>query len=103
MPLHGMGFDMLPMPDQRATLDRMPGSSIPVLRQPFEPGDMLPLWASSTRIVGDHHLYDLDLDPYEQENRAGEAGAREMTELLVEALRAVDAPAEQFARLGLPA
>jgi hypothetical protein len=103
MPLHGMGFDMLPMPDHRATIDHMPGSTIPVLRQPFEPGDMVPLWAGSARIVGDHHLYDLDLDPHEQENRAGEAAAREMTGLLVEALRAVDAPAEQFARLGLPA
>lgn len=103
MPLHGMGFDMLPLPDHRAELHRMPGSTVPVLRQPFEPRDMLPLWAGSARIVGDHHLYDLDLDPHERENRAGEAAEKEMVDLLVEALRAVDAPDEQFARLGLPA
>jgi arylsulfatase A-like enzyme len=102
MPLHGMGIDMIPMPDHRATLDRMPGSQIPVIRQPFTAGDMVPLWASSARIVGDHHLYDLDVDPHEAENRAAEPNAAEMAEMLIDALRSIDCPAEQFHRLGLP-
>ena len=32
----------LPAPDDRATLDKMPGSQVPVIRQPFREGDMLP-------------------------------------------------------------
>ena len=64
---------------------------------------MLPLFASSPRIVGDHHLYDLDVDPDEAENRHGEDVERELVDLLVEALSGVGAPAEQFERLGLPA
>ena len=35
----------LPRPDERAWLDRMPGTKVPVIRQPFEPGDMIPYWA----------------------------------------------------------
>jgi hypothetical protein len=81
-------------------LDRMPGSSIPVIRQPFEPGDALPFWVAR-RIAGQHHLYDVDLDPDERENRVGEPIEKEMLDLLHEALRAVDAPGEQSARLGL--
>jgi arylsulfatase A-like enzyme len=103
MPVHGLEVPLLPLPDDRATLDRMPGSAVPVIRQPFAPGDLLPLFAATTRIVGRHHLYDLDVDPDEQENRMGEpAMERELQELLVEALRDVAAPDEQLARLGLP-
>jgi arylsulfatase A-like enzyme len=101
MPVHGLGFPLLPLPDGRATLDYMPGSTVPVLRQPFRAGDMIPLFASSARIAGDHHLYDLDLDPDEQENRQGEAGEKAWVDALEQALRSVEAPAEQFARLGL--
>ncbi|MGH8631371.1 MAG: sulfatase-like hydrolase/transferase, partial [Burkholderiales bacterium] len=32
----------LPLPDERAVLDRMPGSKVPVIRQPFRAGDLLP-------------------------------------------------------------
>jgi hypothetical protein len=35
----------LPRPDARATLHRMPGTDVPVIRQPFEAGDRLPFWA----------------------------------------------------------
>ncbi len=101
MPVHGLTFPLLPLPDDRAELDRMPGSTVPVLRQPFQAGDMLPFFASGDRIVGAHHLYDLDVDPDEQENRRGEALERELVDLLTEALTATDAPAEQFERLGL--
>jgi hypothetical protein len=100
MPVPVVGFESLPAPDQRAWLDTMPGSEVPVIRQPFEPGDRLPLFANPA-AVGDHHLYDLGVDPAEAENRRGEAGEREMLELLRVALAAVDAPAEQFTRLGV--
>ncbi len=101
MPLHVPGIEALPPPDDRAVLDRMPGSSIPVIRQPYAAGDRVPFWASGAKSVGQHHLYDLDVDPHEQENRAGERAEHELVDLLVTALRHVDAPADQFERLGL--
>ncbi len=101
MPVHIPGFDALPLPDQRAWLDTMPGSQVPVIRQPYAEGDAIPFWAGGARTVGQHHLYNLDIDPNEQENRTGEASEHEMIELLRVALDAVDAPAEQLARLGL--
>ncbi len=95
-------FMAFPPPDRRAWLDFMPGSEIPVIRQPFEPGDMLPYWTRGGEgISGRHHLYDLDVDPDEQENRSTESVADEMTELLRTALREVEAPVEQVQRLGL--
>jgi hypothetical protein len=101
MPLHVGGLGALPPPDDRAVLDRMPGSSVPVIRQPFRAGDALPFWAGAVR-PGEHHLYDLSVDPDEGENRAGEARAEgEMVELLRTALEAVDAPSDQYERLGL--
>ncbi|HSL73279.1 MAG TPA: sulfatase [Ilumatobacteraceae bacterium] len=104
MPTHrGLeDFMQFPKPDRRAVLDFMPGSDIPVIRQPFAAGDTLPFWAGGARNVGRHHLYDLDVDPDETENRHGESTAEaEMIDLLRTALDDVDAPAEQFARLGL--
>ena len=104
MPTHrGLeDFMRFPKPDRRAVLDFMPGSDIPVIRQPFAAGDTLPFWAGGARNVGRHHLYDLDVDPDEQENRHGEAAAEtEMVDLLRTALADVGAPDEQFARLGL--
>jgi arylsulfatase A-like enzyme len=100
MPLHLPGGKGLPAPDDRAWLDHVPGSSVPVIRQPFAPGDALPFWVSN-RSVDRHHCYDLDVDPDETENRADEPLAREMADLLRTALGDVEAPDEQFARLGL--
>ena len=100
MPVNIAGFDELPAPDERAVLDNMPGTTVPVIRQPFQPGDLLPFWvagADSDR----HHLYDLDVDPDEQENRVGESLEAEMLDLLRTALLEVEAPAEQFQRLGI--
>jgi hypothetical protein len=101
MPVHGLDIALLPMPDGRATLERMPGSTVPVIRQPFVAGDHLPFWASGSRLAGQHHLFDLDVDPEETEDRHGEPVEAEMTELLAAALAGVDAPTEQFERLGL--
>ena len=86
------------MPDERARLGRMPGSGIPVIHQTFEAGDQVPFWAYAT-FSGDH-VYDLAADPHELVNRKDEPVARELAERLHAALQAVEAPAEQFARLG---
>ncbi len=101
MPVHVPGFDVtLPMPDGRARLDTMPGTSIPVIRQPFAAGDQVPFWAN--RLSVDRHFwFDLDVDPDEQENRVGESGEAAMIDLLRAALDDVEAPADQYTRLGL--
>ena len=104
MPVHkGLeSYMRFPTPDRRAFLDVMPGTDIPVIRQPFAEGDVLPFWAGGGRNVGNHHLYDVDLDPDETENRASDtAAAADMLDLLRTALTDVEAPDDQFARLGL--
>ena len=79
-------FMRFPKPDGRAWLDTMPGTDIPVIRQPFAPGDLLPFWAGGGGHLGEHHLYDVSNDPTEAENRAGETGERDMIDLLRAAL-----------------
>lgn len=102
MPIHALPDLELPRPDRRARLDFMPGSDVPVIRQPFEPGDMLPYWVGN-RCVDRHHLFDVDDDPTEQADLVGRAPRHEaeMLDLLRVALDAVDAPADQYERLGL--
>ena len=51
--------------------------------------------------VGRHHLYDLDVDPDERENRRGESTEAEMVDLLRTALIEVEAPEDQLRRLDL--
>ena len=101
MPIHGIDeARLLPRPDRRARLDFMPGSDVPVIRQPFAPGDRLPFWVG-TACVGAHQLFDLDVDPCEDENLAGTRAERDMIDLLRAALESVHAPGEQFERLGI--
>lgn len=103
MPVHGPGLGpdvTLPPPDARAWLDFMPGSTVPVLRQPFLPGDRLPFWVGAGH-VDTNHLFDLDVDPAEEEDRAGTRAEAELVELLRSALDAVEAPREQYLRLGI--
>ena len=92
----------LPNPDRRAFLDFMPDSDIPVIRQPFQQGDLLPFWAVEPRI-GDDHLYTIADDPEESENRVGQDSSLElhMQSMLREALSSLAAPEEQLQRLGL--
>src|SRR5262245_24893331 len=99
MPLHAAPDLRLPLPDDRARLDRMPGSKVPVIRQPFGPGDRLPFWALGG-FTGTH-LYDLANDPREAENLAGSAAEKRAEELLRAALVELEAPDDQLARLGL--
>ena len=71
-----------------------------MIRQPFASGDFLPFWAYG--VETDHHLlHDLDADPWQTENRAGAPDEKEAVDLLRAALDEVDAPAEQYERLGL--
>jgi hypothetical protein len=84
----------------------MPGTDVPVIRQPFAPGDRIPFWVGH-HAVDTHFLFDLDNDPGENENRAGGPAAAdvaeeaEMVELLRAALADVEAPGEQLERLGI--
>jgi arylsulfatase A-like enzyme len=89
----------LPPPDHRAFLDRMPGSAIPVIHQPYAAGDALPFWAR-TRPSG-NYLFDRVADPDEIENLAGSPLETQAARRLAEALKAIEAPESQFVRLGL--
>jgi arylsulfatase A-like enzyme len=100
MPTHILTREQeLPLPDQRARLDHMPGSRVPVIRQMWDASDALPYWAG--RRFSGNHLYDLRDDPGENENLAGAACEIDAAGALRDALKSVDAPAEQFVRLGL--
>jgi len=101
MPVHGLEDQTrLPPPDRRARLDFMPGSDVPVIRQPFEPADPLPFWVGGNTVDA-HFLFDLDDDPGESENLVGTAAEAAMIELLRVALQEVEAPGEQLDRLGI--
>jgi arylsulfatase A-like enzyme len=95
MPVHSLPDLRLPRPDDRAWLDRMPGSTVPVIRQPFATGDPLPFWAYGV-VPGRHGRYELS-DTASLRPAADGDGV----ELVAAALEGVDAPAEQFERLGL--
>ncbi len=100
MPTHVLAREReLPLPDQRAVLGRMPGSTVPVIKQVWDASDNVPFWAWA-QFTG-HHLFDLANDPGENDNRAGGADEGRMIELLRGALSEVEAPSEQFTRLGL--
>ena len=100
MPIGGWPDVKLPPPDDRATLDRMPGSTIPVIRQPFQAGDLLPYWASTRPM--ETLLFDRIEDPAESHNLASDSSvAGDAEEMLRVALQSVEAPDDQFVRLGL--
>ncbi len=99
MPIHSAPDLRLPAPDDRAALDRMPGSRIPVIRQPFKAGDALPFWALG-KFSG-NCLYRIGEDPEEENNLSGTASEKDAADALRSALKAVEAPSDQFKRLGL--
>lgn len=99
MPVHGLSGLKLPVPDDRAWLDRMPGSNIPVIRQPFRSGDALPFWAYSQ--FDGHHCFDLGEDPGEEHDLVGTPAEAQLTEQLRAALVEIEAPDDQFERLAL--
>jgi hypothetical protein len=99
MPVHSLPDLRLPLPDHRAVLDRMPGSTVPVIRQPFTAADTLPFWAY-TRFTG-HHCFDVGDDPGEDRDLVGTSVEARLVEHLRAALDEVEAPDDQLARLGL--
>lgn len=100
MPTHVLTREQeLPLPDHRAVLGRMPGSTVPVIRQTWDASDHVPFWARA-KFTG-NHLYDLTTDPSEDNNRAGQPQEKHHADLLRHALEQVEAPPEQFERLGL--
>ena len=100
MPTHGAldPREALPAPDQRAFLDRMPGSATPVIHQTWDAGDQLPYWALA-RTSG-NYVFDLANDPGEEENLKGGPLESELAERLRAALNKIEAPRTQFQRLG---
>ncbi|MBI1261766.1 MAG: sulfatase-like hydrolase/transferase [Rhizobiales bacterium] len=99
MPTHFLSREQeLPLPDDRAFLDRMPGSNVPVIHQPWSEGDKLPYWAFTK--FGGNHLYNIETDPEESRNLAGTALETIMAEKLDAALIELEAPESQRKRLG---
>lgn len=89
-----------PAPDGRAELRFMPGTEVPVIRQPFEPGDLLPFWAAMAAPVTSC-LFDVDVDPGELENQAGGRQEAELADALAVELRRIEAPSDVLERIGL--
>jgi hypothetical protein len=79
----------------------MPGTRVPVIRQPLDEAQM----AATLWTMGDHRgdlLFDVAGDPREEHDLSGDpARHRSAVERLRAALAEVDAPAEQMARLGM--
>jgi hypothetical protein len=99
MPVHHLPDFRLPAPDDRAFLDRMPGSRVPVIRQPFQEGDLLPFWSIGT--PPGNHLWHVAEDPAEARDLRGGPEEKRLADALRAALAAVEAPADQLERLGL--
>ena len=99
MPVTSLPDLRLPLPDDRAVLDRMPGSTVPVIRQPFAAVDALPFWAYGG--FRGSELYDVAEDPAEERNLVGTPTEKEQADRLREALLEIDAPDDQLLRLGL--
>jgi len=101
MPIHAMPNVRLPKPDSRAVLDYMPGSDVPVIRQPFGPGDPVPFWAMTNAGEPRDLLFDVIDDPFENGDLCGTDLENRLIEVLRGALSDVGAPADQFERLAL--
>jgi arylsulfatase A-like enzyme len=99
MPVGRLPELRLPVPDERAFLDRMPGSKIPVIRQPFREGDLLPFWSLGT--PPGNRLWNVAEDPAEDRNLAGSPAEKPLEEALRAALLELEAPEDQLQRLGL--
>ena len=100
MPVHPLPELRLPRPDDRAELRTMPGTSVPVIVQPFGPGDALPYWALGP-APSETLLFDTSVDPGETENRAGGRDEAELVDGLAGSLHGISAPDDLLARLGL--
>ena len=91
----------LPLPDDRARLDRMPGSKVPVIRQPFGAGDRLPFWAMGALPRQPPLRPAPRIPPRTANLRRARRAEKRAEELLRAALVEIEAPDDQLARLGL--
>ncbi|MGH9080580.1 MAG: sulfatase [Acidimicrobiales bacterium] len=98
MPIHPLPQLRLPRPDHRATLEEMPGTGVPVIRQPFGRGDDLPYWAG-LRPPSGSYVFDTGVDPGELENRAGGRQEAAMADALSVELRRIGAPTDLLERI----
>lgn len=99
MPIHAYPDLVLPRPDRRASLRCMPGTEVPVIAQPFEPGDPMPFWAYGPPRRS--HLFDVDEDPGELDDRVGSPEEADLADALAGELRRIEAPADVLERVGL--
>jgi arylsulfatase A-like enzyme len=99
MPVPALPGLTLPRPDARAFLDHMPGSDSPVIRQPYQANDPLPYWALGG--FSGNYVFNLKDDPQEEHNLAGTSAEQQLADRLRQALKEVEAPDDQFTRLGL--
>ena len=101
MPIHAMPNVRLPKPDHRAVLDYMPGSDVPVIRQPFEAGDAVPFWA----MTNTGYLHDLVFDVVDDPDEENDLSSSDLEVRLIDVMRAaladVEAPRDQIERLDL--
>ncbi|MEI7654781.1 MAG: sulfatase [Actinomycetota bacterium] len=99
MPVHAFPSLRLPRPDRRATLDYMPGSDVPVIRQAFGVDDPVPFWARTGEMQS--WLFDRENDPDEIHDDDDPRRVAAARELLRVALDELEAPRAQWERLGL--
>ena len=101
MPIHALPNVRLPKPDHRADLAYMPGSDVPVIRQPFGPGDAVPFWALTNVASSRDLLFDVVGDPDELHDLTSTVVESRLLDVLHTALTDVEAPTDQFQRLDL--
>jgi len=103
MPVHALPDLRLPKPDARARLDRMPGSDVPVIRQPFVEGDLLPFWAIGGLV--DRNILYARNDQGQTDDLSGRPDHLVTETMLIDVLRGalteISAPDDLFERLGL--
>ena len=104
MPIPAFPQIRMPRPDLRATLGQMPGTNVPVIRQPYERGDALPFWALGAAPSASY-LFDIEVDPLEEENLAstgsGSRAEAEMRDAVADELRRIEAPSDLLERIGV--
>jgi arylsulfatase A-like enzyme len=99
MQFHAMPRMRLDPPDERAYLDTMPGTDVPCIRQPLDEGRGGPFGAM--KLPTEHRLYDLDDEGEVDDIHGSHVREDHYVELLRHAFDELEAPDDQYARLGL--
>ena len=101
MPIPAVPQIRLPRPDARATLRHMPGTDVPVIRQPFAPGDPLPFWAAMGLPRARRASSTWTSIPTRSKIWWVGDGKTNFADALAAELRKVQAPNDLFERVGL--